>query len=265
MIAAQNYVKTILQTQNKLAKKAFLKSHIYAGIVFLASFIFALVITIIYKNVWSKSIQSTNALFISSSISLSVGFLIVIFSSFFVDINRSKTRIITFFVLVWLFLSYGLGGLLSSVDAANSLGIDENIKLSTFIVPLLIVSVVYISTSILGYYMSNKVGFSLAKLLFAMLIINIIFILGINIVYIFGFNAFKFDWIFLIISIVSLVISVISLVVSSFITKNTAEMIQLSGNEGLIQNFIIYNAYMLFIRLFSLFIDILRLFAYFRS
>ncbi|SYV94129.1 Uncharacterised protein [Mycoplasmoides gallisepticum] len=110
--------------------------------------------------------------------------------------------------------------------------------------------------------MSNKVGFRLAKFLFVLFIVSTIIILVVNIVFIFGINEGVFSLYFLLITIFSLVFSVLSLILSSFMTRKVAESIQLSDNEQLINNFIAYTSFILFFRLFILFIDILRIMSY---
>lgn len=110
--------------------------------------------------------------------------------------------------------------------------------------------------------MSNKVGFRLAKFLFVLFIVSTIIILVVNIVFIFGINEGVFSLYFLLITIFSLVFSVLALILSSFMTRKVAESIQLSDNEQLINNFIAYTSFILFFRLFILFIDILRIMSY---
>lgn len=110
--------------------------------------------------------------------------------------------------------------------------------------------------------MSNKVGFRLAKFLFVLFIVSTIIILVVNIVFIFGINEGVFSLYFLLITIFSLVFSVLALILSSFMTRKVAESVQLSDNEQLINNFIAYTSFILFFRLFILFIDILRIMSY---
>lgn len=110
--------------------------------------------------------------------------------------------------------------------------------------------------------MSNKAGFRLAKFLFVLFIVSTIIILVVNIVFIFGINEGVFSLYFLLITIFSLVFSVLALILSSFMTRKVAESIQLSNNEQLINNFIAYTSFILFFRLFILFIDILRIISY---
>lgn len=169
--------------------------------------------------------------------------------------------LVSIYLFSWVFLTFGLSGVLLSVDNYNIREL-EGIDLTQINTALLIVGLVYIVTSFLGYKMSNKAGFRLAKFLFVLFIVSSIIILVVNIVFIFGINQGVFSLYFLLITIFSLIFSVLALILSSFMTKKVAESIQLSDNEQLINNFIAYTSFILFFRLFILFIDILRIISY---
>ncbi|AAP56540.1 conserved hypothetical membrane protein [Mycoplasmoides gallisepticum str. R(low)] len=258
MLNRQFIPNSFLQQEVSFVKKAFLKSHLYAGIAFLLSFFAALIITTIAQR---TGLTNSLGFLIASSVSLTVGFLIVIISSFWLNVYRSMRTLVSIYLFSWVFLTFGLSGVLLSVDNYNIREL-EGIDLTQINTALLIVGLVYIVTSLLGYKMSNKVGFRLAKFLFVLFIVSTIIILVVNIVFIFGINEGVFSLYFLLITIFSLVFSVLSLILSSFMTRKVAESIQLSDNEQLINNFIAYTSFILFFRLFILFIDILRIMSY---
>ncbi|WP_027122329.1 hypothetical protein [[Mycoplasma] imitans] len=258
MLNRQFIPNSFLQQETTFVKKAFLKSHLYAGLAFLLSFFAALIITTVAQR---TGLSTSIGFLIASSVSLTVGFLIVIISSFWLNVYRSMRTLVSVYLFSWIFLTFGLSGVLLSVGRYDIQGI-RGLDLTQINTALLIVGLVYIVTSFLGYKMSNSAGFKLSKFLFILFIISTVMILLVNIVFIFGFNQGLFSVYFLIITIVSLVFSVLALILSSFMTRKVAESIQLSDNENLVTNFVIYTSFVLFFRLFILFIDILRIMGY---
>ncbi|QMT98690.1 hypothetical protein H3143_00915 [Mycoplasma tullyi] len=259
MFNKQFISNSFLQQEAGFVKKAFLKSHLYAGIAFLLSFFAALIITTVAQR---TGLNNSLGFLVASSVSLVAGFLIVIFSSFWLSVHRSMGTLISTYVITWALLTFGLSGVLLSVGQYNDIQGLQGLDFTQINTALLIVGVVYIVTSFLGYKMSNKAGFRLSKFLFVLFIVSTALIIIMNIVFIFAFNQGVFSLYFLIITIVSLVFSVLSLILSSFMTRKIAESIQLSDNEQLINNFIAYTSFILFFRLFILFIDILRLMSF---
>ncbi|QZX49302.1 hypothetical protein [Mycoplasma sp. E35C] len=249
-----------LSQQEQFVKKAFFKAHFYAGLAFLLSFVIALGISFyINKNLIANPTISFRLL-ISSAISLLVGFIFAFFAMWLIRPTSSKTTMTINFSIIWLLLTYGLAGILTS----GSLYVD-GFNFTEVLSALVIVSGVYITAAISGYYMSNKTAFNLRKFLFIISIVSLIMIVIMQFVYIFAFNKQQFNIWFLVINIVGLIISVISLILTSQQTRAVLQQLELSdNNKQLTSNFILYTAFVLFYNLFTLLIYVIRLMRYLR-